>query len=308
SHNRHWLDANGSEWRNQLQIGQVPRWFTELYHPLNWTMGASNDWFLAGYGLVERRQVAVYNNDSGAERGRFDRGLGRIGIDLGQPWAAFGEVRIGLVHEVERSSPDILALEYTGPRESQTVRETGLRMGVVLDQLDFANFPRRGYRVEAETVTGRHEDTLAPGSSRFTRLEAQASTVSSWGPHTLNAYARVQSAGSSALTGLGRYTLGGFHELSGYRPGQIDGNSVLFGRLTYYLHPTPAPLLTRGFFVGGTLEAGNAWGRWRDVSLADLRSGMSLFVGSDTGLGPLYLGLTYAPRGAAGLYLFIGRP
>jgi len=39
-----------------------------------------------------------------------------------------------------------------------------------------------------------------------------------------------------------------------------------------------------------------------------LRSGMSLFLGADTGIGPLYLGLTYAPRGRAGLTLFIGRP
>jgi NTE family protein len=35
---------------------------------------------------------------------------------------------------------------------------------------------------------------------------------------------------------------------------------------------------------------------------------MSLFLGADTGLGPLYLGLTFAPRGEAGIALFIGRP
>ena len=35
---------------------------------------------------------------------------------------------------------------------------------------------------------------------------------------------------------------------------------------------------------------------------------MSAFLGADTGLGPVYFGLTYAPRGSAGLYLFVGRP
>jgi NTE family protein len=44
------------------------------------------------------------------------------------------------------------------------------------------------------------------------------------------------------------------------------------------------------------------------MRLGDLRTGMSLFVGADTGIGPLYLGLTYAPQGQAGLALFIGRP
>jgi len=308
SHNRHWLDAGGSEWRNRLQIGEVPGWFTELYHPLDWIADSAGDWFIAAYGAVERREVAVYNADSGAERGRFRRSSGRAGIDLGQPWGQLGEVRVGLTHVVQRSSPDILAPEYTGPREGLTVRESGLRLGAVIDQLDFANFPQRGYRIEAESVTGRHRDSLDSNRARFTRFEAQGTVAASWGRSTVEAYARVQSAGSSALAGLGRYMLGGFHQLSGYRTGQLDGNNVLLARLTYYRRISEAPVLTRGYFLGGTLEAGNAWDRRGDVSLSSLRSGMSLFVGTDTGLGPLYFGFTYAPRGEPGLYLLIGRP
>ena len=36
--------------------------------------------------------------------------------------------------------------------------------------------------------------------------------------------------------------------------------------------------------------------------------GMSLFFGADTGIGPLYFGLTHAPRGSTGITLFLGRP
>ena len=308
SHNRHWLDANGSEWRNQVQVGQTPRWFTELYHPLNWTLGISNDWFIAGYGSLERRELAVYNNDDGEVRGRFLRSSGRVGIDLGQPWGELGEVRIGASHLVERSSPEILAAEYLGPRQGVTLRETGLRLGAVVDQLDFANFPQRGYRIEGEAVTGTRNDSVLGARERFTRFEAQGSAARTWGRHTFNAYARAQQVGASALSSLGRYTLGGFHQLSGYRAGQLDGNAVLFGRLTYYRRMTEAPVLTRGFFVGGTLEAGNAWRKSNQVSLGDLRGGGGAFLGADTGLGPMYFGVTYAPRGSAGLYLFIGRP
>ena len=124
----------------------------------------------------------------------------------------------------------------------------------------------------------------------------------------MNATLRAQRVGGNAAGGLGRYTLGGFHELSGYKLGQLDGNEVLFGRLTYYRRLKEVPLLTRGIFIGGTLEAGNAWAGNSAVSLGGLRSGMSLFFGADTGLGPVYLGATYAPRGSAGLYLFIGKP
>jgi len=60
--------------------------------------------------------------------------------------------------------------------------------------------------------------------------------------------------------------------------------------------------------VGATLEAGNTWQNRGDIALSNLRTGMSLYLGADTGIGPLYVGLTYAPRGQTGLALFIGRP
>ena len=107
---------------------------------------------------------------------------------------------------------------------------------------------------------------------------------------------------------MGRFSLGGFHQLSGYEPGQIDGNYLLFGRLTYTHRLDQAPVLTRGWFAGATLEAGNAWDTRSQASLTDLRLGSSLFVGAATGLGPLYFSLTYAPRGSTGMVLFIGRP
>jgi NTE family protein len=308
SHNRHWLDANGSEWRNQVQIGQVPRWYTEIYHPLNWTIGISDDWFVSAYAEAQRRDIVDYDNNTGIVQGRFNRKSARFGIDLGQPWGELGEVRIGLVQLIQRSTPDIVSVTFTGDSTPTTVREGGLRVAAVIDQLDFANFPQRGYRIEAEAVSGLRSLNNSVENAHFTRFESSATAVKSWGQHSLNLYARVQRAQAGPVNSLGRYTLGGFHQLSGYRAEQLDGNSVLFGRLTWYRRSLQTPIFTRGGFVGATLEAGNAWPTWRDVSLGDLRTGMSLFVGADTGLGPVYFGLTYAPRGSSGLYLFIGRP
>ena len=50
-------------------------------------------------------------------------------------------------------------------------------------------------------------------------------------------------------------------------------------------------------YAGASLEAGNTWASRRDISLKDLRYASSVFLGSDTGLGPLYVGIGYAPRG-----------
>jgi NTE family protein len=140
------------------------------------------------------------------------------------------------------------------------------------------------------------------------RISAEGTWVHSVGRHTLNLYARSALSDESPNPLVGRFTLGGFHNLSGYAPEQVNGNHMALLRATWYMRLNQQVALTRGFFVGGTLEGGNAWLQRGEVSLRDLRLGSSLFVGADTGLGPMYLGLTYAPRGSAGLVFFIGRP
>ncbi|MES2957788.1 MAG: patatin-like phospholipase family protein [Pseudomonadota bacterium] len=302
SHNRHWLTSSGTEWRNRLQIGEVLSYSTELYHPLNWTIGLANDWFVAAYASAERSEGTLYD-ESGDELARFKRTNSRAGIDLGQPWGRFGELRAGLSTQRLRAAPTLVAASLGDvPRRVEAV-ETGLRLAVVIDQLDFANFPLRGYRLVGEAAIG---DGSSAG--RFQRLEASATAVRTYGRHTFNLFAAARGASQQEGSAIGRYALGGFHQLSGYHDNQLLGSYVLFSRLAWYMRLSETPSLARGFFVGGTAEFGNAYATREAVRSESLRSGMSLFVGADTGLGPLYLGLTYAARGHAGIVLFLGRP
>lgn len=307
SHNRHWLTPSGTEWRNQLTLGQTPRLYSELYHPLGFKFGTSDDWFVSGWGELERRSITLYDESNGQGRARLGRTAATAGLDLGQPWGRLGEIRLGLVHQSWRISPDVLTIDIPGSALNQTWRETGLRLKTVIDQLDFANFPQSGYRLALEAITGNQS---GPGVKRahFQRFELQATGVRSWGPHTLNLHTRMLDAHQPEDSTQGPYALGGFQQLSGYQPGQLSGSTLIFGRASYYLRLRETPVLTRGFFVGGSLELGNAWDRRRDVSARELRKAMSVFVGADTGLGPLYLALGHAPRGGTAVYLFIGRP
>ncbi len=95
SHNSHWLTRNGTEWRNRVQLGEMPRVFTELYHPLTWTSSRANDWFLAPYASLERRRLMLYAQDSDKELATFRRTTATVGLDIGQPWGEFGELRLG---------------------------------------------------------------------------------------------------------------------------------------------------------------------------------------------------------------------
>ena len=302
SHNRHWLTPSGTEWRNRVQIGAVPAFFTELYQPLNWTVGPANDWFVAAYAGTERRGGTLYDS-SGSELARFTRTTSRAGIDLGQPWGRFGEFRLGLGTQRVSATPTLVSAALAGGARSVQASETGLRLAVVVDQLDYASFPQRGYRLVGEAALGDGSE-----AGRFQRVEASALGVQTFGRHTLNLFTLARGASQQQGAAFGRYELGGFHQLSGYRDGQLLGNYVLFSRLTWYMRLSETPTLTRGFFVGASAEAGNAYATRDALHAGSLRSGMSLFLGADTGLGPLYLALTYAPRGQTGVVLFIGRP
>jgi NTE family protein len=320
SHNRHWLDDSGSEWRNRAQIGSIPRWFSELYVPLGAGSGPASDWFVAGWSEVERRRLTTYQPlqpDQSARSltvlGRQVRGQLRMGLDLGQPLGDLGEWRVGVVRDVLSLDPEITA----GTADPASLaagrsREWALRSGLVIDQLDHASFPRQGWRLKLGVQAGRRWLAGAAdgdSSARFHRIEADVTQVASQGRQTVETTLRLRHARQREATGqVGHYTLGGFHNLSGYETDQLAGNDALLGRLTWMLRLNRQPVLTRGVFAGATLEAGNAWLSSRAVSLRDLRWGGSAFLGADTGLGPMYLGLTYAPRGRAGVYLMLGRP
>ncbi len=308
SHNSRWLTPSGTEWRNRLQIGEVPRLFTELYHPLAWTDSRADDWFVAGYASAERRRLALYGADSGKELASFRRTTTTLGLDIGQPWGEFGELRMGWSRLSLGTRLLLLSGDVDVVAGSDHARwnEDALRARAVVDQLDYAIFPQKGYRGSAEFWLGRRSGDLR-GS--FHRIEAEGTAVKSVGRHTVDVHALLQTAEQSdSAGGVARYTLGGFQRLSGYQNGQLIGNHVLLMRLGYTHRLSQAPTLTRGFFVGATLEAGNAWTERKSVSLSGLRTGMSLFLGADTGIGPLYFGITHAPKGQTGLALFIGRP
>ncbi|OYV00319.1 MAG: patatin [Burkholderiales bacterium PBB5] len=305
SHNRHWLTNNGTEWRNRVQIGEVPSVYTELYHPLLWTASRADDWFVAAYAGADRRRLRRFDADSGQEQAVFDLRQGQMGLDLGQPWGEFGEFRLGWSRLALRATPTLLSAGYSGLQATSQWTEDALRARVVVDQLDFATFPQSGYRALAEAWLGRRSGDL---SGPFKRFEVEGTVVRSTGRQSFEAYVQLKRADQNTDTSVQRYSLGGFQRLSGYQPGQLVGNDLLLLRLGWYRRLSQAPTLTRGFFVGATLEAGNAWTQRSQVGFGHLRTGMSLFLGADTGIGPLYLGITHAPKGSTGLALAIGRP
>lgn len=305
SHNHHWLDDNGTEWRNFIQVGERPAIFSEIYHPLFRNIDDTSDWFAAAYVSGDRQHRTVYAGEDGAELGQFLRSTGQVGVDLGLPFGRLGELRAGFLHLTTSTTPTLLSAQWTGPTQAQVWQEDGLRVRGVVDQLDYVNFPTSGYRLVGEGVLGTRR---LQRSEHMARGSVEGTVVDTFGRNTFELHGALKMSDEHSLLVVDQYTLGGFQQLSGYRPDQLSGNAVLFGRLNWYMRLANSPVFARGFYVGASMEAGNAWADRADMRLAHLRGGGSVYLGADTGLGPMYLGITYAPRGELGIALFIGRP
>lgn len=304
SHNRHWLNRLGGEWRNQLTIGHQPRLFSEIYQPLAEQAGTRSDWFVAGWGEAMARRQSLYEDD-GRLVATLERRSLSTGLDLGQPWGRYGELRLGWWQQLWNWDENLALVDNDLRRQLRsTQRIQGLRASAEIDQLDDANFPRRGWRGEVSALLGRQRGQ--DGDVR--RLELQATRADSWGAHTLGLHLRAAASRQGAELLGGAFTLGGFHQLSGLENDQLSGNALLLARASWSMRLGQAPVFTRGWFVGATLEAGNTWNAAGDLGLKGLRQAGSVFLGADTGLGPLYLGLGREKRGGTLLYLFIGRP
>ena len=104
------------------------------------------------------------------------------------------------------------------------------------------------------------------------------------------------------------FRLGGFFRLSGLETDQLQGDVSGHAALGYYWQIAELPsLLGSGVYVGGGLEAGNAWADIGDAEFGDLLGAGVVFLGAETILGPFYLGYGLAEGGQDSFYLRLGR-
>jgi NTE family protein len=311
-HNRHWLDRAGSEWRNVLRLGTSPLLSTEWYRPMSWQLPDGLSGFVAAGFSSQRRTFDVYSDPDGEEGARNERGQTQLTLDAGLNWRELGEWRLGWLEQIGRDRLSLVTEDYRISRPDVPLlerwRESGWRLKAVFDQLDHAYFPSKGWRLDGQWFQGhgraREDSSYAEGYLRY--IDVHGQWVNSWGPHTFSLMGRL-ALSEGAQPAIGRFGLGGFQQLSGYRPFQVSGAQVGLLRLGYHVRLSDM-ILTRGLFAGTSLEVGNAWQRPRDMWTGAKKTGFSLYLGADTAIGPIYTAILHSPGVGPTLMLFVGRP
>ena len=289
------LNSLGAEWRTQLSLGTTTRVLTEWYQPVD----RDRRFFLAAQGLFGSDFIDGRDADGDPLRFRQQDHAG--GIDLGARLWQAGELRVGYARGFTRISRR-LGVPDDVPA---SVDRGWMHADVTLDTLDAPNFATRGTYGRVSLLASREE---LGASDNYTRLEGQFYRPITFGKNTI--VPRVSASlklGGGGVPLYDQVPLGGFVNLSGLSRGVLFGQNSALAELVCYRKLAELPAgVGRALYGGFSVEAGEVWTDARDFHMGDAVFAGSVFVGADTFLGGLYLGVGVAERGDAAVYLQLG--
>lgn len=306
-HRYPWITQTGLEWRNDLILGnESTSLHSELRQPIHDASGIFGI-YMSPYINIGRRFVDAYLDGSDAKaspamRYRIDTGV--VGFDFGMPLARLGDLRLGVSYQRTAYTPTYHFINdnhgslFNPSSSSQPVA----RARLTIDQLDDPLFPRKGYYIYSELDHGFGQVDESYGTAQLKTLWAFSRKRD-----TVNMALEGASNLSNNNTGPG-FFLGGFQRLSAYAADQFYGNYLLYSRLTYLrnLDDDSLPGL-RHPVLGISLEIGNVWQARDAFGNGPYKRSISLFLGGNSPIGPLYFGTALGQQGVWNLYLQLGR-
>jgi NTE family protein len=290
-------DAWGSEARIRVEAGNSLGFLFEYRQALE----PSGKWFLVPSVSWEKRPVVV-NPDAGAAAAEFSVRELDLGIDLLRVMGRSWEARAGYGHRSGRSE-----LTFGDPvlNPTDSFSEGGFRTGVTCDSFDDTAFPADGSLLAAEWFLPANSHQVGNDEAVQFRLDH----ARRHGEDSLVIGAELDSVLNDQASVESFFPLGGFLRLSGLASEAISGPTAALARAVY-LHPLQPRSLEPALFTwytGASLEIGNVFNEWRDITLKDLQPAGSAFLGLDTFIGPAYLGVGLAEGGETSVFLVFGR-
>jgi NTE family protein len=287
---RRWVNHLGAEWKTRVDIGSPSGIYSEFYQPLR----KDRLFFISPYAQWEQRPVDVFEDNDRVAQYRVS-GY-ELGIDLGIQPEMYGEARVGLLYGSYKASTRIGHFALPDDR----VERGGIVIRGGIDQLDNVNFPNKGYFARIEALAAL--ESLGTDIN-YNKVEGAVLGVFTFKKQTVLLSVEAASHIGRDLPFYDQVELGGFLSLSGFRQNQLRGQSMAIGKLVTY-HKIGESFFG-DLYLGGSLESGNVW--QEDFEFDDLVYAGSIFLGYDTILGPLYLGLGLNDDDRAAGYLYLGR-
>ncbi len=293
------FNSAGAEWRNDFQLGRDRRFASQFFQPFG-ASGWANAFNISPGIEYSQRPIDLIIVSQRAAQFQLTTETGSL--DLGFDLSRNSILRFGVLRSSSKAKQAIGSQFF----DFQEFREGGARFKLLYDSLDDRSFPREGRVFQVDYFASL--DSF-DATTTFRKSEVNYLDNVSFGANTFSIAGRYARVDKGNLTQFNRYTLGGFLQLSGYRPGDLFGEAVALARLTY--NRRIAVLQNpfgRSMYIGASLEAGRVADTAKLLSKSDTKNSLALYLGFDTLLGPLYVGYGRAKERKSIFYLFIGQP
>ena len=293
--------GTGIEWRSDVRVGSnllVESGFYTEFGRHSSEPGHTGRGFVELTPFWSRVDTSLYEDNRAISEVRDSRIGGRL--DGGLLFGNWGELRLGL----SMAGVDLDTTVGIPGFTDDTFTDVDWHAAFTIDKLDNIRFPTAGLytRVAFTDHVGWFGGDLRYGVGSVRVLKPI-----SWGRTTLLLSGDAGTTTNGDGRSLGDFRLGGFLNLSGLDENQLIGRHKLIGRtILYHRLSAEAPIVDFPVYLGGSIEVGNTWDRFGDISLDALRPAGSVFMGADTPLGPFILA-TGVTRGSSSLYLILGR-
>ncbi len=288
------INSMGGELNLHARLGINHSFKAEFYQPLDYR----EHFFIAtllNYSLTNRD---LYENDNRYARYRTNQT--EAGIDAGINLGNQGQFRLGVLGENVMSKPSI----GDDALPDYKTNEFLITGSLVIERMDSIVFPRQGTYFGAwyrGTAPGRDEE------KEFRMLTVKTAGALSYARNTLIASLEASSSFGTDLPEYRKFSLGGFHRMSGFCENRFAGDYSGLLKLTYMREiKKQLPLNIDGYFLGASLETGKAWDDFEDISFDNMRLSGSVFAALDTPLGPFYIGYGIRSLDNGTIYIYLG--
>jgi len=292
------INRLAGEWRTEARIGENPHLYTEIYQPIDLSLS----YFFSANAGFRMRNFNAFNGDGDiTAQHRAQSGL--IGLDFGRQFSNWGEIRAGLRRE--HGTIKVMVGDNTGTEDPYD--RGSILLSAAYSTLDNYVFPLRGS--DAHLVWDYYLKALG-SDIQVQTVAGKWLAALTWGKYTFMPSIEIKTnLDNDDVEVQDTFPLGGFLNLSGYSTDELYGRHVGLARLIGYREIGSAGLgaLKMPLYFGMSAEAGNAWNKRSDINLASLILAGSVFIGTKSFLGPIYLAYGQAQRGHSSIYLFLGQ-
>lgn len=284
-HHRYNINRKGGHWVNDISVGSVLSWQSELYQPLDFI----------------NRFFATANIDTIKDTRRFYQGIDAIGeydhkkfgfgLNLGFNPTINSELRAGLWYKDQSVVPVINDIDF----DTAVNRTLGLQVNYGYDTLEKAFSSRFGYDLKAELgIFDRVQYLSFDGYRRFPFFDRSA------------AHLRVKFDFTDLVDNNEYFkAYGGVDDFAGYPTHSLLGLNAFMLELGWF---TPLSMIDLPIIGVPDLTVKTHWGNvWqRNINIEDMIYGFSAGISIDVQDTVMFLGTGYSNDGEARFYLRLG--